>query len=183
MGLAVLGDASVDAGGISFGLADGSPELAYAGQRISWAEVRDVDPGAAPPEVRTVDGRTVFVDARRRDALADAARAAGVAIVERPDVWDRLLQPFLDTDMPGWAAEADAQLVGWGFTVDEIGAIRAEVGAYVGPYALLMLEWVHLGVCDLIEARFQLDEGFAASRDEYVRWRRWIDGVADRGRD
>lgn len=92
------------------------------------------------------------------------------------------MQPFLDTHMPDSVAQADAQLVGWGFTLSEISEIRDGVSAYVAPYALLMLEWVHLGACDLIEARLQFDAAFEPTPGAYVSWRRWIDAIADRSR-
>ncbi|MGW2397315.1 hypothetical protein ACWCYY_12250 [Kitasatospora sp. NPDC001664] len=59
--------------------------------------VRDADPDATPPEVRTVEGETVFFPAGQRAELRAFCARHGIALLRRADVWGDLLEPFLDT--------------------------------------------------------------------------------------
>src|SRR5687767_15220098 len=68
----------------------------HRGGAIPWAEVVEVGPEAAPPELRTAD-EVLFIHAGRKDDLRRAAEEHGVPVVDRVDVWDLLLEPCLDT--------------------------------------------------------------------------------------
>ncbi|WP_280508867.1 hypothetical protein [Nocardia cyriacigeorgica] len=123
------------------------------GRAVPAAAIRDADPAAFPPEIRTRTGLTLFVSANQRAELAEFCARYAVPIAHRVDVWADLLEPYLDTEF----SEADqratiARLERAGIPADEVASIRARVGPVVHAYNVKVWEWVHLGLCDLFEA-------------------------------
>ncbi|HEU0076879.1 MAG TPA: hypothetical protein VFQ76_04465, partial [Longimicrobiaceae bacterium] len=119
---------------------------------VPWSAVLEVDPAASPPELR-IAGETLFVSAELRGELARAAQANGVPTVRREDVWDMLLEPFLDTWFDDDVQERTLQqLEENGIGRAEAERIRERVGFAVLHHNGMLWEWVHLGLWDLLEA-------------------------------
>ena len=119
---------------------------------VAYAEVSEVDPDAAPPEIR-VAGETLFIHAGRKDDLRRAAEAHGIPVVAREDVWDMLLDPFLDTVFTPEDEERTLdRLEANGVSRAEAAAIRARVRETMLAYNGLLWDWVHLGMYDLLSA-------------------------------
>src|SRR5580700_4631101 len=64
---------------------------------LAASAIRDADPAAAPPEIRTLSGDTLFVSAVQREELERFCRASQIPVRKRPDIWGDLLEPFVDT--------------------------------------------------------------------------------------
>ncbi|MEU2631660.1 hypothetical protein [Kitasatospora sp. NPDC007106] len=130
------------------------PGAASGGERIvPAAAVRDADPEADPPEIRTVLGETLFVPAGRRAAPESFCTANGIPRRSRPDVWGDLLEPFLDTEFPpGRRAATRARLRRVGLGDEEVAAIRARVAPLMRAYNAVHQDWHHLGLADLMDA-------------------------------
>lgn len=151
---------------------------------VPWGDVREVDPARAPPELRIDGGEALFVDARRTDDLLRAAAAHGIPTVHRADVWDMLLDPFLDTTF----SEADqertlARLEHNGVPRHEAARIRERVAERMLQYNALLWDWVHLGMWDLLHAHLpgaleRAVHGDARFRELY----RWAQEIAQRAR-
>jgi hypothetical protein len=142
---------------------------------IPWAEVVEVDPEAAPPELRT-EGETLFVSAVLKDDLRREAEAHGVPILARVDMWDLLLEPFLDTSFNQDDQERTLSLLEKnGMPRDQALVIREEVRERMLEYNSVFWDRVHLGMCDLLDAhRPVLDE--RRFRDFYA----WAQEIARR---
>ncbi|WP_159425183.1 hypothetical protein [Streptomyces sp. TLI_053] len=122
-------------------------------EAVPVAVVRDADPAAAPPEVRTVTGEKLFVPAVQRAELEEFCRRHGIPVVCRPDVWGDLLEPFLDTEFtPARRAATAAALARVGLDEAAVAGIRAEVGPLMVAYNSLHWDWAHLGLADLLDA-------------------------------
>ncbi|MEV6217399.1 hypothetical protein [Nocardia sp. NPDC051833] len=127
----------------------------YPHGTVAVGQIRDVDPAALPPEVRTVSGETLFVSAADRSALAELCSRNALPVRSRPDIWADLLEPFLDT-----ALDADAErstedrLRSVGLSPTEIIEIRGRVERAMMSYNFdsMLWEWVHLGLYDLLSA-------------------------------
>ena len=91
--------ASFDADGIVIAKYPFPPASVFPRGRVAFVAIRDVDSAAAPPEIRTIDGETLFVSAEQSDAFRDCVENAQLPVVRRIDVWDLLLEPFLDTEV------------------------------------------------------------------------------------
>jgi hypothetical protein len=115
--------------------------------------IRDGDLRAVPPEVRLHTGETIFVPGPEGDRLRAFCEAYRIPLTHRPDVWDLLLEPFVDTE---FTADADRrtrlELEALGFDTAEITEIRARFGSIMLAYNAVLWDWVHLGRFDLLEA-------------------------------
>ena len=125
----------------------------YPSGMISYAEIRDVDPRTAPPELRLRTGETIFVPATSKEEFEAAIAAHNLPLAKRQDVWSLLLEPFLDTSATKKEKEdIFRELEEVGISRNEAKKIRRKVGLKMFPYNAIHLEWVHLGLADLLEA-------------------------------
>lgn len=130
-----------------------APASVASGKRLPHALIRDVDVSAAPPEIRTLQGETLFVSAEQREEFQAAMRAAGIAEVRRYDVWADLLEPYLDTEFTlQEQRETLARLNECGCVETEVNQIRRRVERPMLTYNFALWEWVHLGLFDVLLA-------------------------------
>lgn len=123
------------------------------GGHVPTGEVVDVDLGQIPPAVHTRAGDLLFVPQPHREELVAWARAAGVPLVARDDVWSWLLEPFLDVETgEGERAREYEILAALGFERAEVDALRAEVAPRMDRLVAVTWEWVHLGLWDVLMA-------------------------------
>lgn len=147
--------------------------------------IRDADPAAAPPEIRTVSGQTVFVTAVQREELAQFCRSNGIPLRHRPEVWDALLEPFLDTEFPpehqAWTLYRLAQ---FGLDPAEVTRIRELVGPLMLEYNALQWDWVHLGLADLLKAASTYwHRPLNKELGDFTEFYEWAMKIADLSRD
>ncbi|GEE00134.1 hypothetical protein nbrc107696_05800 [Gordonia spumicola] len=144
------------------------------------ARIRDVDPAACPPEIRTVDGETLFIVKALEPDLAAFAERNGIPQVRRPDAWGLLLEPFLDTSFTDEDARASIDaLAEMGVGRDEARRVRRRVGRMMLAYNAIMWDWADLGLADLLTAaawRPDLLVLRGRARDFYA----WAMEIADR---
>jgi hypothetical protein len=120
---------------------------------LAAAAIQDADPAAAPPEIQTKSGETLFVSALQRQDLERFCQASQVPIRKRPDVWGDLLEPFLDAQLtPQHEAATLSRLHQAGLTDAEIDPIRTKVRPLMLAYNAYHWDWHHLGLADLLDA-------------------------------
>jgi hypothetical protein len=120
---------------------------------LAASEIRDADPTAAPPEIRSLSGETLFVSAVQREELERFCRASQIPVRKRPDIWGDLLEPFVDTEFtPDSEAVTLSRLHQAGLTDTEIDQIRAKVRSLMLAYNAFHWDWAHLGLADLLDA-------------------------------
>jgi hypothetical protein len=120
---------------------------------LAAAAIRDADPAAAPPEIRTLSGETLFVSAVQREDLKRFCQASQIPVRKRPDIWGDLLDPFLGTPVPPHHEAATlSRLHEAGLTRAEAGQIRGRVGPLMRAYNAFHGDWGHLGLADLLDA-------------------------------
>ncbi|MBD2699234.1 hypothetical protein IC229_01210 [Spirosoma sp. BT702] len=128
------------------------PSIACRQDRFIATDVMNIDVSAAPPAIR-VNNELIFISAKHKDDLVLFAEANQIPIVRRDDVWDGLLEPFLDTE---YTDVTHQRIVSWlatyGLTEEIITSIRDEVGKqlYAYNFGTMLWEWVHLGAFDVL---------------------------------
>jgi hypothetical protein len=78
-----------------------------------------------------------------------------VPIVERADIWDWLLEPFLDTEYSEETHQKlNILLAKYGLTEDKVTEIRLEVKTQMLKYNFdtMLWDWTHLGAYDALSA-------------------------------
>ena len=144
------------------------------------AAIRDADPLAAPPEIRTVSGETLFISATQRADLERFCQAHQIPARKRPDIWGDLLEPFLGAQ-PQLEADALARLHQAGLSAAEIDQIRARVGPLMVAYNTFYGDWAHLGLADLLDAMTAtwLPEDGRSELGEISSFYAWAMGIAN----
>ncbi|MDI2130717.1 hypothetical protein [Yinghuangia seranimata] len=149
--------------------------------------IRDADGGAFPPEIRTMDGETLFVPRSLEGDLAAFCARNGIAMRARYDVWGDLLEPYLDTEFTVSDEQAAAaRLAAVGLDSAAVEAVRQRVGPAVYEYNFNVPMWddFHLGLADLLDTYTARWAGEAALRrlgppyEVYV----WAMRIAELGR-
>jgi hypothetical protein len=175
----VLGESAIEFRAYRF-----APASVYPAGWVSCAQIRDVDPASAPPEIRLHSGETLFVPGSMGTELREFCARNAVEIVARPDLWDALLAPFIDTEFTDEvAADTHALLARYGVTPADIVAIRARFAPAMIAYnfGTGLWDWVHLGLMDLLEA---LSGPYAGEHrvpdDEFASTYWWAMALADR---
>jgi hypothetical protein len=131
------------------------PASIYPSGVLGYDAIREVLPDMAPPEVRTHRGEVLFISAVQKEQLRAAAEQHGLPIVARVDMWDFILEPFLDTEFSEQDQARTLQILREnGIDSQRCEALRSRVGAamYRYNFATMLWEWVHLGLYDLLLA-------------------------------
>jgi hypothetical protein len=164
------------------------PASIYPHGRIECSDIRDVDPDAGPLEIRTRRGETLFVSAEQSDAFHDWITKSHFPIVRRVDAWHLILEPFLDTE---FTSEQQKQtlvaLRDIGIPRTDVMRIRGSVESAMLAYNVLLWDWVHLGLFDVLTATRQGLSWISIShrlfRNRYSAFYWSAMELADRGRN
>lgn len=120
---------------------------------LAASQIRDADPAATPPEIRTLSGETLFVSAVQRQELERFCLDSQIPVRKRADIWGDLLEPFIDTEFtPERDDVTRRRLREAGLADSEISRIRALVGPLMRAYNAFHWDWFHLGLADLLDA-------------------------------
>lgn len=131
------------------------PSSVYPSGDVPPDEIVDVEPKAAPPQIVTKRGEFLFVPASEAAALTEFARRHGVPVVDRHDVWDDVLAPFLDTTLSErMERRIRERLRSVGMDDRRVARLRRRFGLRMWAYniGLYLWDWVHLGMFDLFLA-------------------------------
>ncbi|MEW6207449.1 MAG: hypothetical protein AB1631_03725 [Acidobacteriota bacterium] len=130
------------------------PSLVYPSGKIHYHAISEIDASAAPPEIRT-RREILFIPATMKEELRRAAAASGIPTVRRIDVWDLLLEPFLDTQFDEEHKERSLLLLEeCGISREESIEIRRFVRRAMEAYNFtsMLWDWCHLGLSDALDA-------------------------------
>ena len=128
------------------------PSIAYKSKWIGASEIINIDLKAADPTIQ-IGGKLIFVPANIKEIFVNFATANNIPTVERADIWDWLLEPFLDTEYLEETHKRLATLLTtYGLTEDKVSAIRAEVKTQMLKYNFdtMLWDWAHLGTLDVL---------------------------------
>ena len=137
------------------------PASVYPFGKITYEQVLEVNPFSR--QIRTKDREILFVAAKFRDALQTVAVERNIPIVRRIDVWDLILEPFLDTEFDDEDKERTLQIL------EENGVSRSEVESLRSSLQICMYkyniesglwDWCSLGLTDVLDMRLGKLSGF-----------------------
>jgi len=133
-----------------------SPSIIYPSKLLMATDIKEINEKAAPPEIRTQQGEVLFIPATQKDDLVKFAEQNKLPVIHRFDIWDLLLEPFLDTEFKVEEKERTLRILEQnGVNQKECERIRAEVSDVMLLYNFSagLWEWVHLGLADLLSAQ------------------------------
>ncbi|WP_236790957.1 hypothetical protein [Amycolatopsis sp. GM8] len=154
---------------------------------LTLARIRDADPKAWPPEIRTTLGETLFVPRAQEPELEEFCRRNDVTTKRRPWIWSDLLEPFLDTWFdPDDERATDERLHKAGLSQEEITEIRQRLTPLMRAYNFdsMLWEWVDLGLFDLLNAATGplVNPALQATLGDPAAFYTWAMAIAERSR-
>jgi hypothetical protein len=137
------------------------PSVAFQKKIINPSDISGIDVQASPPTIR-VGRELVFASAKDKHKLQSFAHKHHIPLERRDDIWDWVLEPFLDTEYTLETHERlNIRLAAYGLTRQQVHTIRTEVKIQMLKYNFdtMLWEWVSLGARDVLSAmRTQYDD-------------------------
>jgi len=130
------------------------PSIAFGQTMFKADQIDDIDFKSYPPTFR-IENELVFLSADKKTELEEFANKNNIKTVERPMIWEWILEPFLDTE---YTTESDQRLTilleKYGLTTDQVKSLRAEVETQMLKYNFdtMLWEWGGLGADDVLRA-------------------------------
>lgn len=131
-----------------------APSSAYPSRRIEAKEIRDMSLLSAPPNMQVGDELLVLT-AEKEEELKTFAQRNKVPIVDRPQIWEAILEPFLDTEYIKKAHRKSMDyLKKYGLSNKKVQELRDEVEEQMIKYNIetMLWEWLFLGLSDVLRA-------------------------------
>ena len=171
--------------GIEFSNYPYPPASVYPSGTLLYPSIREVILDAAPPEVRTQNGEVLFISAELKVPLRQAAKTHRLPIVSRVDVWNLILEPFIDTKFDDeHKARTLATLEANGVDRALCEEMRSSVAAAMIAYNIKsgLWDWTHLGLSDVLDALLGhlSGEKHRLSDDEFATFYRRAMDIAER---
>ncbi|MDR0195054.1 MAG: hypothetical protein LBI73_08005 [Myroides sp.] len=130
------------------------PSIAYDQTTFKKEDITDIDYNARPMTIR-IDDELVFISTEHKEALIHFASKNKIKIVQRPAIWDLILEPFLDTEFTEESNKRVTRLlVKYGLTLEQINQLRDEVEIQMLKYNFdtTLWEWCSLNASDVLKA-------------------------------
>lgn len=130
------------------------PSIAFQQTKFNSDQIDDIDFKSYPPTIR-IKNELIFLSAEKKPELEDFAKRNTIKTVERPRIWEWILEPFLDT---AYTAETDQKLKtlleDYGLKTDRVRSLRAEVETQMLKYNFdtMLWDWVGLDASDVLRA-------------------------------
>ncbi len=162
------------------------PATIYPSGKIEKSEISDVGLSCTPPEIRTLDGEFLFIPATMKEELTCWCNVNNVPCRNRIDVWDLLLEPFLDTEFTNHEKEKTiSRLHDCDIDAVEVESVRKRVSKAMIAYNFdsFLWDWVHLGLSDVLDAFLGIlaGPGHKLSSIEYAQFYWYGMELASRG--
>ena len=130
------------------------PSLIFPNQEILASSIDEIHLDEYPPTLK-IGNELIFISREDVEALTGFANKNKVKTAKRNSNWDRIAEPFLDTE---YSKEQQLQTIKQleqnGVSEKEVLKLREEVGDYMMEYnfATFLWEWCNLGLTDVLSA-------------------------------
>jgi hypothetical protein len=130
------------------------PSIAFRQTTFSSDQIDDVDYKSNPPTIK-INEELIFLSAQKKGELEEFAIRNKLKTIERPKIWDWILEPFLDTE---YTEETDNRLTdlleSYGLAGEMVKSLRAEVEIQMLKYNFdtMLWEWFSLDTLDVLRA-------------------------------
>jgi len=119
---------------------------------IKAEQISEINLNTTPPSFVFEDKEVIFVEYKYRGALENFGRQNNIAIVNRPEIWEMICEPYLDTEFDEEHKNRTIQLlIENGLTESEIYSIRKKIKNIMMFYNSFVWDWVHLGQSDYLD--------------------------------
>lgn len=130
------------------------PSIAFGQAIFNSNQIDDIDFRSYPPTFR-VGKELIYLTSDKKMELEEFAKRNKIKTIERPMIWDWILEPFLDTE---FTTETDERLrnllESYGLTSDQVKSLREEVETQMLKYNFdtMIWEWGGFDALDVLKA-------------------------------
>lgn len=130
------------------------PSIAYKQTKFIANQIDNIDIKSHPPTLR-IEDELIFLTAEKKTELEQFANKNNIKIVERPLIWEWILEPFLDTE---YTTDTDQRLTKhlekYGLSNERIKSLRKEVKTQMLKYNFdtMLWEWCGFDASDVLKA-------------------------------
>lgn len=154
--------------------------------RIQNSDINEILLDQIPPEIRTINGEVLFVEASFKDRLKEFAQCNQIPIASRVDTWGLILNEFLDTEFNKETKERVIHILeSCGIRREEVEKLRETVREVMIAYNFesMLWEWVHLGLYDLLKGYSGIlaEEKFKLPEEEFNEFYKFAMTIANKG--
>jgi hypothetical protein len=139
------------------------PSIAYRQNIFKANQIDDIDAKSYPPTFR-IGNELILITSEKKVELEEFATKNNITTVERPWIWDWILEPFLDTELTNETDQRLTRLLeSFGLSINQVKSLRAEVETQMLKYNFdaMLWEWGGFGVSDVLRAmrtKYKKDE-------------------------
>lgn len=139
-------------------------------KKVLAENIDEIDLEGAPPVLKIGD-ELIFVSAEHRSELESFAKRNNIEMKVRFDIWDSILEPFIDTEFTSENAKRNQENLekhglGEELVQDWREKVRETMTAY--NFGTGLWDWVHLGLWDLLNA-YKLGMGEKLTEEQFTR--------------
>lgn len=130
------------------------PSIAYQHKILNAKEINDIDLKATPLTIRVGD-ELIFISINHKLELENFATTNQIQLIERPDIWSWILEPFLDTEYTeNNHLQISNLLQKHGLKPEQITVLRNEVEDQMLKYNFdtMLWEWCSFDASDVLRA-------------------------------
>ncbi|NHI94020.1 MAG: hypothetical protein EAX96_16140 [Candidatus Lokiarchaeota archaeon] len=148
------------------------PASVYPNKKIMVYEIEEINLLAAPPEIK-IKNELIFISAKFKDELEKFALKNNIKVEKRFDIWDSILEVFLDTEISENAKiKTFEELKQFGLDEETVKKWRERVkNPMIGyNFGTMLWDWVHLGQWDMLQAHLLFLKKFGKEKFEKLYW-------------
>ena len=148
------------------------PASVYPNKKIMASEIEEINIWGAPPEMKVKD-ELIFISAKFKNELEQFAQNNKIPMNKRFDIWDSILEVYLDTEISENHAKNTYKILGeYGLTKSTIDEWRERVkNPMVGyNFGTMLWDWVHLGQWDMLSALKLFEKQVGKEEFEKIYW-------------
>jgi hypothetical protein len=149
-----LGQATIGQDTITFTNYPFEPSIAFRQNIFKPSDIDNIDTTSFPPTIK-IGNELIFVSAKQNNELIKFVKDNNIKTVDRPNLWDWILEPFLDTEFTDEMNQRINKLLAeYGLTVKIVISLRQEVETQMLKYNFdtMLWDWTNLGASDVLRA-------------------------------
>jgi len=149
-----LGNVSFDSNSIRFDNYPFGPSIVTIDPLVKASDIINISTKSYRPTIR-IGNELIFIHAAQREVLARFAEQNNIQLVDRPELWDWILEPFLDTEFTN---EDKQRLYGlllqFHLSRADVDGLRARVKGQMMKYNFdtMLWEWQMFSALDVLKA-------------------------------
>jgi hypothetical protein len=137
---------------------------------IEAAQINEINLNTMPPSFVIDHSEVIFVAYEYKEQLKDFGERNNIVIAKRFDIWEAIMEPFLDTEIGDEAKIKTLKLLEEnGVAPGETAAIRKRIRFLMESFNYYAWEWCYMGQYDYLTQAFKTKKNYWWSMEIALR--------------